>query len=406
MWNSPKIAPNILLCYYLYFEMNLRAIILFTLGLVNLAVTYGQDDIQSVGQLPPTINETSGLLLIGDKLVTHNDSGNLPHLYVLDTTSLTITRTVEIGNAVNTDWEDLAQDEDFIYIGDFGNNSGNRQDLAILKISKSDFANNDLVTAERIGFNYEDQSDFTTAPPQQTDWDAEALFVLNNNLIVLTKQWTGNATVAYQIPKEPGEHIAAKLDSYQVNGLVTGADFEAGTNSLYLSGYSNFLAPFYVVVNGVTSTSIFSGAKEKSNLPIGFAQIESIVRSIDGTFYCTSEEFNSSNPPISSASRLFRFTENIENEEGMEPEEAPEIEPKTGLVLYKNYGSDQLNFSLETKEPIFGVGIFDMNGRRIWYRPLEFAPENSVDISGLSPSVYYLGFQLRSGFLSKAFIKD
>ena len=389
--------------------MNLRAKILFTIGLVNLAWTYGQDDIQSVGQLPPTINETSGLLLIGDKLVTHNDSGNLPHLYVLDTTSLTITRTVEINNAENTDWEDLAQDDDFIYIGDFGNNSGNRQDLGILKISKSDFVNNDVVTAERIGFSYEDQSDFTTAPPQQTDWDAEALFVLNNSLIVLTKQWTGNATVAYQIPKESGEHIAIKLDSYGVNGLVTGADYDSVTNSLYLSGYSNFLAPFFVVVNGVTETSIFSGSKEKSNLTVGFAQLESIVRSPNGTFYCTSEEFNSSNPPISSASRLFRFTENT-NEEGMEEGEGeepePEPEPNTGLVLFKNYGSNQLNFSLEIEEPIFGVGIFDMNGRRIWYRPLEFAPENSVDISGLSPSVYYLGFKLRDGFLSKAFIKD
>ena len=389
--------------------MNLRAKILFTIGLVNLAWTYGQDDIQSVGQLPPTINETSGLLLIGDKLVTHNDSGNLPHLYVLDTTSLTITRIVEINNAENTDWEDLAQDDDFIYIGDFGNNSGNRQDLGILKISKSDFVNSDVVTAERIGFSYEDQSNFTTAPPQQTDWDAEALFVLNNSLIVLTKQWTGNATVAYQIPKESGEHIAIKLDSYGVNGLVTGADYDSVTNSLYLSGYSNFLAPFFVVVNGVTETSIFSGSKEKSNLTVGFAQLESIVRSPNGTFYCTSEEFNSSNPPISSASRLFRFTENT-NEEGMEEGEGeepePEPEPNTGLVLFKNYGSNQLNFSLETEEPIFGVGIFDMNGRRIWYRPLEFAPENSVDISGLSPSVYYLGFKLRNGFLSKAFIKD
>ncbi|NKI32073.1 T9SS type A sorting domain-containing protein [Croceivirga thetidis] len=377
-----------------------RAIVILSVCLFIHNYGVGQNDIQSLGLLPSSIDETSGLILIGDNLVTHNDSGNRPELYVLDTTNLTIVRTVEINNVPNLDWEDLAQDNDFIYIGDFGNNSGDRQDLAVLKISKSDFLNNGSVNAERINFAYEDQTDFMTS--EQTDWDAEALFVLNNSLIILTKQWVSNGTVAYRLPKEPGDHTAERLDEYQVNGLVTGADYSLSTNSLYLSGYSNFLTPFFAVVENVDESLIFQGTKNKTNLEIGFAQIESITRTLDGTFYCTSEEFNSSNPPITSASRLFRFHENSENEETMEPQEPNNEE----LVLFKPYGSNQLNFNLNTDQPIFGVGIFDVNGKRVWFSPPEFAPTNSIDISGLSPSIYFLGFKLRDGFLSKAFIKE
>ncbi len=96
----------------------------------------------------------------------------------------------------------------------------------------------------------------------------------------------------------------------------------------------------------------------------------------------------------------------MENEEDMEPEEPEGEIPGDELIVYKQFGSNQLNFNLNTEEPIFGVGIFDVNGKRVWFRPPEFAPSNTIDISGLSPSIYFLGFKLRDGFLSKAFIKE
>ena len=78
------------------------------------AVVFGQTDIQSLGVLPATLEESSGLIFYGDRLITHNDSGNLPELYELDPTTLAITRTVVVNNAENIDWEDLTQDENYI----------------------------------------------------------------------------------------------------------------------------------------------------------------------------------------------------------------------------------------------------------------------------------------------------
>ena len=121
---------------------------------------YAQTEVSWVGALPELIQESSGLLLVGDRFVTHNDSGNSPELFVLDTTSLAVVRRVRVANAENTDWEDLAQDASYIYIGDIGNNLGNRRDLKVLRISKEAFLRSDTVEAAVISFSYEDQTEF------------------------------------------------------------------------------------------------------------------------------------------------------------------------------------------------------------------------------------------------------
>ncbi len=381
-------------------------IVLFFLG----GWLYAQNDVQSVGPLPQTISETSGLIYHNGKLITHNDSGNTPQLFEIDTVSLAVTRTVTIENAINVDWEDLAQDDEYIYIGDFGNNTGDRQDLAILRVAKAAYDRADTVSAERIDFFYEDQEDFMTT--QSSDWDAEALFVLNDDLIVLTKQWQSQGTVAYRLPKLPGAFLAERLDDYQVNGLVTGATYDAASSELYLVGYSQFLSPFFEIIEGVTDNTIFSGEKTQTILDIGFAQIEAVEQA-GATFYVTSEEFINSSPPISSASRLFRFTL---DEDDLPPEEEEEEEegenPFDGgqpnndqLVIYKRFDSELLNYRLNTSRAIFGMGIFDTSGRQVQFVPLEELQGDSIDLSTLGPSVYYFTFFLKGKTVSKPYFK-
>ena len=87
--------------------------------------------------LPDEVDENSGLAYLNGKLWTINDSGGLPVLYALDTTNGQIVQRIAIANAVNIDWESLADDDQYIYIGDFGNNSGNRDDLSIYRVLKS-----------------------------------------------------------------------------------------------------------------------------------------------------------------------------------------------------------------------------------------------------------------------------
>ena len=101
--------------------MKLLFSIFFMLALPILTCS---QQITEITQLHNSIKETSGLIFLDQKLITHNDSGGEPALYEIDTVSGNITRKVFISNAGNTDWEDICNDSTYIYIGDFGNKIG------------------------------------------------------------------------------------------------------------------------------------------------------------------------------------------------------------------------------------------------------------------------------------------
>lgn len=378
--------------------------------LISLFLT-GQQPSQELGPMPDSVFETSGMIFYNGKLITHNDSGNTAQLFEIDTVSLEITRTITLTNVENVDWEDIAEDEAYIYIGDFGNNLGTRQDLAIYRIAKTDYNSSDNVMAEIINFEYEDQVDFANVG--NSDWDAEALFVLKDQLIVLTKQWQSEGTIAYSLPKTPGSYVAKKLDSYDTNGLVTGATYNPTTENLHIIGYNRFLQPFLIRVDGVNENAIFEGTVNRLNFEIGQAQVESIAYADSNTYFFSSEVFASANPPINLASLLFSFKteETVEEEEDQEEDneegednesENPEDE-ESELILFRPFGSIFLNYRLNTDSEVLGLSVFDTSGRLVLNLPYGEIKDNRIDISNLEGAVYYLTFFTSKGLILKPF---
>ncbi len=359
-----------------------------------VAMGLAQENVRELGLLPEAIFETSGLIFYNNKIVTHNDSGNTAQLFELDTTSLQVTRTITIINAVNIDWEDIAQDDTYIYIGEIGNNNGNRRDLAVYRILKSEYDTSNSVEAEKIEYSYSDQTDFT--PSTNSDWDAEALFVLNDQLVILTKQWQSNGTVAYGIPKTPGIYIASKIGEYAVNGLVTGASFNPITQVLYLIGYSKFLLPFVIRAENLAANNIFSGTVEKKELNLGFLQAEGITFTDENHYLLSSEKFINNSPMITSESRLFSFDTSDEFIEEPLP-----TENKQGLRIFKRFGARELEYEIQGE--ILGRAIFDTNGRRINYIMGKDIRENTVNLATLNSAVYYLTFYTDKGTISAPF---
>src|SRR5690625_2560360 len=196
-------------------------------------------------RLPKALKESSGAVFFNGKLVSHNDSSHRNRLYELDTVIGKITRTITVTNARNVDWEAMAHDDAFIYVGDIGNNSGVRTDLKIYKIAKEDFQQSTEVTAEIIEFNYSDQKGFTSNF-NNTGWDAEALISYDENILILfTKNWINGITKAYPIPKKPGAYSVEPLPTtLNSGGLITGATYNPYTEKVYLLGYSSLLKPF------------------------------------------------------------------------------------------------------------------------------------------------------------------
>ena len=161
-------------------------------------------DFKEKFELPSQVEETSGLLFLDGKIVTHNDRGDTSNLYEIDSLTGNLLRTININNVSNVDWEDLADDETYIYVGDFGNNNGTRTDLKIHRILRSDFKNNSSISAEVISFSYEDQTKFNDS--NDHNFDAEGFVVYENSLFIFTKNRGDFNTNVYKIPKTIGNH--------------------------------------------------------------------------------------------------------------------------------------------------------------------------------------------------------
>ncbi len=375
--------------------------------LLFTTITYAQGEVSQKGVLPPSLSENSGLIFYGGKLITHNDSGNDPVLFEIDTVSLTVNRTVEILNAENVDWEDITQDDQYIYIGDIGNNLGTRTDLVIYRISKQEYEQSESVVTERIQYNYEDQTDFTNQG--NSDWDAEALFVLEGQLIVLTKQWNSLGTVAYSLPSTPGNHIARRIGELEINGLVTGASFNKDTSELFILGHSMILEPFVYKVSEPNVQSIFQGESLKLDVSLGFAQTEGIAYIANNRFFISSESFSREVPAITLSAQLMalqlpRPLEEIPEAEE-EEEEIIEIEQGFQFSIYPDQDIDKMAYDLSSEHNVLARAVFDITGKMIQIEVSSEFDGNTIGVASLKTGVYYLAVYLGDNVVSKPFFR-
>ena len=170
--------------------------------------------------LSADVKETSGLIAWNNQIWTFNDSYDIK-LYALDTLNGNILQSYPLNGVINSDWEEISQDNNYVYVGDFGNNAtGIRQDLRILKIEKNSLLAK-VPIIETIYFSYPDQTDFTSAGFNNTDFDCEASVITDDSIFLFTKQWVSQKTSIYSLPKIPGTYIARKKSTYNVEGLIT-----------------------------------------------------------------------------------------------------------------------------------------------------------------------------------------
>lgn len=326
---------------------------------------------QSFGLLTPLsaqVSESSGLIYLQERLITHNDSGDDPVLYEIDSLTGNVLREVEIQNAQHIDWEDICHDDTYIYIGDIGNNNGSRTDLKIYRITIDDYFNEDLaqVPAEIISFHYADQTQFGYEP-FTTPYDAEAMIALGDSLYIFTKNWANLSSEVYPVPKTPGNYTLYKVDSLDVGGWVSGADICSETGRILLTAYTIF-QPLVVSISNYEQYSFSEGEVEMIflQMPTGYShQIESVTCIHPHLFYITSEE------NALGSSGLFKLDFN--------PLYVPRSE-EIDSVIYPNPASEVIHISHpEAKE----IHFYDHLGKKV-----KSEKSKTIDVSDLMEGSY------------------
>lgn len=259
-----------------------------------------------VDRLNDSIRETSGLQFANNGLWTFNDSGGDAVIYKIDTLSNTILQRVYLTGAVNKDWEDIAFDGTYFYIGDFGNNNnGARTDLKIYKFPIGNIpphAGNPVVNIaaneiEVIGFSYADQPQPPVATStNNTKFDCEAMLIDNGQIHLFTKDWINSTTTHYIINStNAGNYILTPKETLATNYLVTAADKPMGQDLISLLGYqkSGLANHFIYLLSNYSNGLYFNGNKRKINLPdvTVMGQAEGISFRDDSTGYISNEKF-------------------------------------------------------------------------------------------------------------------
>lgn len=238
--------------------------------------------------LPKKVSETSGLIFFNQEVVTFNDSGGKAELYVVNPTSGKIRRTVYIKNAQNIDWESITQDEQFIYVGDTGNNSGKRTTLIVYKILKEKFLECDNVTAQEIKFSYENLKQ--VAKKNRGDYfDCEAITYYEKSILIFTKNRKTKNTHIYQIPNTKGVYVAKEQQQININCLLTSVDYNPKNRTLIGTAYDENYKPSVIVLeNFKLNTSKFDKISLKPLLK-RVNQIEGIAWAGSDQFYISRE---------------------------------------------------------------------------------------------------------------------
>lgn len=237
--------------------------------------------------LPNKLKEISGLEILNDStLVALNDGGNDAELYLLNFKG-EILKEVPLEDTKNRDWEDIARDDNFIYIGDIGNNNNTRENLVVLKVKIEDLLTKDKVKPKKIKFSYKEQTAF---PPEDASlfFDAEGMTVLDDSIWIFTKDrskpFQGKSWV-YKLPLTPGDYEISSS-----NNVITGTD---GWWTDGVTAVDHFNDQFYVLTYNRYIVYDYAGGefkKSKEHVFDRITQRESIVVLNDATIFVADEQ--------------------------------------------------------------------------------------------------------------------
>ncbi|MFB9110871.1 hypothetical protein [Flavobacterium gyeonganense] len=252
-------------------------------------------DLKTLYSLPKKLKEVSGITYFpeSDLIYTLEDSGNKNEIYAINSEGK-LEKTIAITNAKNVDWEDITKDTaGNIYIGDFGNNDNDRQDLCIYKVPKEELNKENAVSQYKVSFSYPEQTEF---PPKKKElfYDVEGFFEYQNYFYLFTKNrskgFDGTAFI-YKILNAPGTQKAFKIGEFKTcnnynHCVLTSATISPDGKKIALLSHDKI-----VLFKDFNGDSFNKGIQ--SEIPLNhFSQKEAIVFKNNNTLLIADEKTN------------------------------------------------------------------------------------------------------------------
>lgn len=177
----------------------------------------------------PALDEISGLVIDGDTLVTTNDSGDGPVLYVLDAATCETRRTVSWSGTA-TDVEALAPlGPGHVLVADIGDNTRSRSSISVAAVRLSDGA----TTTHELRY-------------PDGPHDAEAVLVQpgTRRVLIVTKEVFGGTVYAARLPATASDRPVRLRPQGRALPLVTDGAFLDGGH-LVLRNYGRAVVYAY-----------------------------------------------------------------------------------------------------------------------------------------------------------------
>jgi len=338
--------------------------------------SYAQTDPVYISDLPLLIDEASGLACPHpDTCWTYNDSDDSQRIYLLSAQGAFLGQRV-LESASQVDYEDMTMDDEGkLYIGDFGNNANDRQNLGIY-ICSPNTVSGSLIPASYISLTLSDQSEF---PPTnaQKNFDIEAMIHQGTYLYLFSRNRTSpytGLTKMYRLTAEPGPHIAELMGEFFGNlsepyNSITSADISPdGSRMALLSNGSLFLfhdLDSWPLISGEFTYNFFSFT----------APFEGIAFIDDCTALVVSESDGTIPGKLYSLNTCEIVSDLNENED-------PLLLYYAGGAVYFTAADEDVNWRL-----------FDPRGREL---RLSMQGQSILIASSYSPGIYLLAYRSAS----------
>ena len=205
-------------------------------------------------------------------------------------------KSIRFYNLKNRDWEDLAADEDHFYIADTGNNYATRK-------SKNLYFRERLNSSGTIKIHYEAQKTFSKE--SRNEYDAEALAVVGEDLVLFSKNRKTLQSQIYVFPKNEGNYSLIPEQTIDTKALITAADYNEKEDLVVLTGYDFEGKQYFFTLEHFKKNGMKNIDLTRYTIPVNPAQIEAVKIINKEEFWITSETESKGKP------RLFHLKLNL-----------------------------------------------------------------------------------------------